>query len=387
MHENRKSARGRMLAIVALLLAVLACNLPTGGTPSPTPIATEAEVGGVTPSATSEAPSTEEETAPPEEVTTEAGCTLNGAYVADVTVPDNTEFLPGESFVKTWRLRNTGTCDWEPGTSLVFISGDQMGGPASVPVAAAAPGSTTDVSVNLVAPSTPGTYKGNWQLQAPDGTRFGSAVYVQIVVVEPVTETPTPTSTPTPTATLTVTPTVGPCVDPDPDLEPILTHAESQGLDLGCPTEEAFAVYGALQEFWANVDNVNPHFHYRSLMIWRSDNKEIYVLGGEDTDASEGTLSEYTDFWEEGMPEVHPDCAGMTPPTGYQLPIRGFGKVWCEAELWDRVGWPSEHEEAATLLIQPTEFGLLIRVTTATKGYLLALDYRAVRGVTMMVGP
>jgi hypothetical protein len=31
------------------------------------------------------------------------------AFVTDVTVPDNTAYLPGASFNKTWRLRNTGT--------------------------------------------------------------------------------------------------------------------------------------------------------------------------------------------------------------------------------------------------------------------------------------
>ena len=30
-------------------------------------------------------------------------------FVADVTVPDGTDFTPGETFVKTWQLRNAGT--------------------------------------------------------------------------------------------------------------------------------------------------------------------------------------------------------------------------------------------------------------------------------------
>ncbi len=376
MHRDRGSARGWAFAGGALLLAALACSFPVRRAPTPTISLEAAE--GITPSVPSGTPQT---VTPAVEVTTEAGCTLNGAYVADVTVPDNTPFPPGEAFVKTWRLRNTGTCAWEAGTALVFISGSSMGGPTAVPVAAAAPGTTTDVSVNLVAPPAPGTYRGNWQLQAPDGTRFGSVVYVQIVVVEPVTETPTSTSTPT------RTPTPGFCVGPDPILGPIFTYAGSQGLNLGCPTGAAFSVYGAFQEFWANVDNPNPHLHFRSLMIWRGDEREIYVLDGEDTDASRGNFLAYTDFWEEGMPEVHPDCAGTAPPAGYQLPIRGFGKVWCENRLWEWVGWPAEHETEATLLIQPTEYGLLMRATTTHVGYLLALDYRAMRGVTTMVAP
>ena len=34
-------------------------------------------------------------------------CTNDAAFVADVTVPDNTVVLPGTRFTKTWRFRNT----------------------------------------------------------------------------------------------------------------------------------------------------------------------------------------------------------------------------------------------------------------------------------------
>jgi len=172
-------------------------------------------------------------------------------------------------------------------------------------------------------------------------------------------------------------------VDPDPVLAPILDHAEALGYDLGCPTTPAFTIPGALQEFWAP----NPHTHFRSLMIWRSDNKEIYVIVGQDMNASEGMLLAYTDTWAEGQPDVHPDCAGMTPPAGYQLPIRGFGKVWCVNELEGQVGWPAGPETAAILLVQPMQTGLLLKVSLPTQGYLVALDYRAVWAVTMMTSP
>jgi hypothetical protein len=78
----------------------------------------------------------------------------------------------------------------------------------------------------------------------------------------------------------------------------------------------------------------------------------------------------------------------MTPPTGYELPIRGFGKVWCENELWDLVGWPSEHESGVTLLVQPMQYGLLLKVSGPIPiGYLVAMDYRAVWAVTRMTSP
>jgi hypothetical protein len=372
-----------LMAVATLVLAALACGPPEEGT-TEVPTATPQDTGEVTPSPTSPA-----QTSPPSPTETPVpdipgpgGCTLNAAYVADVTVPDNTQMSPGESFNKTWRVRNTGTCDWEAGTVLVFSSGDRMGGPNSVPAGAIAPNATIDVSVNLTAPGTPGTYRGNWQLEAPDGTRFGLILYVQIVVPAPATATPSPTQEPS--ATPSVPPTESGCVAVDPALAPILQHAQNVGYDIGCPVTAAFETWGALQEFWANVDHVSPHMHFRSLMIWREDNREIYVIDGVDTNASAGMLMAYSDTWAEGDPEVHPDCAGMTVPTGYQLPIRGFGKVWCVNDLVDLVGWPGQSEEGATMLVQPTQTGLLLRMP-AGLGYLLALDYRAVYAVTTFI--
>jgi len=380
---NTRKNHALLLASVALLLAALACNLPARATPtteiSPTPTAPQAGEASPTPPPPPAATDT-----PVPDVPAPGGCTLNARYVADVTVPDDTAFAPGEAFTKVWRVRNSGTCTWETGTQLVFVSGEPMGGPAAVDVPAVAPGSETDIGVGLVAPATPGTHRGNWQLRAPDDTHFGSIIYVKIVVLAPATATPTPTRTPTPTAT----PTTSPCVDPDPVLQPILDHVEGLGYDLGCPTAPASTIPGALQEFWANVDDTNPHVHFRSLIVWRSDNREIYVIDGEDTEASTGMLLAYTDTWEESQPEVHPDCAGMTVPTGYQLPVRGFGKIWCVNDLWDPVGWPSEYEAAVTLLVQPMQTGLLLKVAgPVPTGYLVALDYRAVRGWTMTTTP
>ena len=145
------------------------------------------------------------------DVTAEGGCSLNASFVEDVTVPDGTEMAPGESFAKTWRIRNSGSCEWRD-FQLVFVGGDQMSGEATVDVPALAAGSTIDVSVNLVAPDAPGTYRGNWRMQTDEGTLFGSRFYVEIVVPEPATDTPTPTDEPTPTFTPTPTEDSGPLI-------------------------------------------------------------------------------------------------------------------------------------------------------------------------------
>ena len=151
---------------------------------------------------------------PVPDVMEESGCTLNASYVADVTIPDNTELQPGVSFVKTWRIRNSGTCDWGSGFQLVFVGGSQLGAPPSVAVPATASGSTADVSVQMVAPTAPGTYKSNWRVRSDGGQVFGSTIYALIVVPAPVTATPEATSTPEPTPTDTPEPTETPPAAP-----------------------------------------------------------------------------------------------------------------------------------------------------------------------------
>ena len=127
-------------------------------------------------------------------------CIDEATFVRDVTIPDNTHLSPGQHFVKTWRLRNSGTCTWSTDYALVFAGGDSMDGPAFVSLpGTVAPGNTVDLSVNLVAPTSSETYKGNWQLRNADGVLFGTddqanpGMWVQIVVG--------PTATPTPVIT------------------------------------------------------------------------------------------------------------------------------------------------------------------------------------------
>ncbi|MBL8050207.1 MAG: hypothetical protein JNM46_03215 [Anaerolineales bacterium] len=111
------------------------------------------------------------------------------SFVKDVTIPDGTTLLPGETFTKVWRLKNRGTCTWTPDYTLVFSSGSQMGGTTAIRLPAyVAPGQTIDISVTLTAPSTNGSYTGYWMLRNPSGALFGTgdkaniAFYVDIKV-------------------------------------------------------------------------------------------------------------------------------------------------------------------------------------------------------------
>jgi len=98
-------------------------------------------------------------------------------FLGDVTVPDGTVYAPGETFTKTWKLRNVGSCTWTTDYSLVFSTGDQMGSPVSINLpTSVGPREEIDLSVDLVAPTTPGSYRGNWLLKNTSGELFGIGI-------------------------------------------------------------------------------------------------------------------------------------------------------------------------------------------------------------------
>jgi RHS repeat-associated protein len=112
------------------------------------------------------------------------------AFIADVTIPDNTQVVAGSTFIKTWRLKNTGTSSWN-GYTAVFVSSPSNGlssinlsatGATSITAPSGGPGQTVDLSTQMRAPS-PGTYYSYWQLRNSSGVSFGVQFYVKIRVV------------------------------------------------------------------------------------------------------------------------------------------------------------------------------------------------------------
>jgi hypothetical protein len=97
-------------------------------------------------------------------------------FVADVTVPDGTAFGPNEGFIKTWRVRNAGTCDWA-GYRAVFADGDSMGA-VDGPLPDTPAGQEVQVSIEMTSPDRPGDYRGDWQVRSPDGANLGTLTCV-----------------------------------------------------------------------------------------------------------------------------------------------------------------------------------------------------------------
>jgi hypothetical protein len=100
----------------------------------------------------------------------------------DVNVPDNTEMQLGQDFVKTWRVRNNGSCTWGAGYGLVFSYGDRLSGVPEPFTGVVAPGQEVEVSVNFTAPTAAGVYVSGWQMANASGTPFPRVFYVKIVV-------------------------------------------------------------------------------------------------------------------------------------------------------------------------------------------------------------
>ena len=110
-------------------------------------------------------------------------------FVSDVNYADGSSVAPGLAFKKTWKLKNIGTCTWSTSYTVYYVSGEKMGTVLSVAIpAVTVPGSTVEVSVDMVAPTTAGTYQGNWQLKNAAGVAFGiganatGVFWVKIVV-------------------------------------------------------------------------------------------------------------------------------------------------------------------------------------------------------------
>jgi hypothetical protein len=121
-------------------------------------------------------------------------------YVSQ-SVADDSKLYSGQQFTLTWKIKNVGTSTWTTAYLLRYYSGAQMGGASSTNFPKEVkPNDTVDLSINLTAPQTTGTYMGNWVLTNADGVNF-FPVYIQIVVGNP----PTATITVVPSATTAAT--------------------------------------------------------------------------------------------------------------------------------------------------------------------------------------
>lgn len=194
--------------ILFILMALSACALPNPapventeatatpvvntGLPTETPIAlSPTSTAAITAAVTL----TAAPTLTPTIVSSSGACINSAEFISDVSIPDGSSLTPDTDFVKTWRVKNTGTCIWDQRYSLVFTDGtlfssyDRLALPFVV-----APGQSIDLSLDMTSPIYPGAYESDWKFQAPNGSKFGvgkkdSPLWVKIVIAFPDTTT------------------------------------------------------------------------------------------------------------------------------------------------------------------------------------------------------
>ncbi len=124
---------------------------------------------------------------------------IDAAQASGFTPSIDLDNVPvGATFHAAWTFTNSGQTVWNGGYRLAytlephpetaeseraplnsqtaFAIGD-LGAPAQVK-----PGQTVRLTLALTVPQNPGTYATNWQLQAPDGRRFGPIRWLRAVV-------------------------------------------------------------------------------------------------------------------------------------------------------------------------------------------------------------
>ena len=170
-------------ALVQTIQALSTQNAVLASTDTPSPTDTPTSTATETPAVTSVPTQTNTPTAAPV-----SDCNI-ATLVSDVTIPAGTVLNGGSSFVKTWKILNAGTCTWNTSYQLIYTSGTSLSSSTAVNLPnSVAPGNTVNVSVNMVAPTTLGTYLGYWEFRSDLGAVFGVGVNrnvpisVQIVV-------------------------------------------------------------------------------------------------------------------------------------------------------------------------------------------------------------
>jgi hypothetical protein len=103
-------------------------------------------------------------------------CSNSADFVRDITIPDGTRLLPGQYFTKIWLVKNTGTCTWKETYSITNFSGESMGmNSPQLLRRITNPGELVEITLDLVAPNTEGTYQGYWILKDENGVSFKSS--------------------------------------------------------------------------------------------------------------------------------------------------------------------------------------------------------------------
>lgn len=109
------------------------------------------------------------------------GCN-NSAFVRDVNYPSGTTVSAGEEFTKTWKVENTGSCEWQYNYGMAVVNDKDFDSSWNHLGRNVKPGEWGEVSVIVTAPDNNGTYTGSWRMADAGGNAFGATLTLTIVV-------------------------------------------------------------------------------------------------------------------------------------------------------------------------------------------------------------
>ena len=209
--------------------------------------------------------------------------------------------------------------------------------------------SSTDVTATVTSssPAIATTSKSTEATPTTSPTENVSAVQLTSTPAATLPPTTRPTSTPArPTST---SPPACPAV--------IGTFAgvwQQHQSRLGCARSGVYSTWTALENFEGGQ------------MLWREDTDEIWVL------YQNGTWQAHNNTWHEGDPTYAcpESAASQSPPT----PIRGFGKVWCQSGVRNRLGNAIDAERGFDSLIQDFNNGTLLKTDDGSV-YVMYTDF------------
>ena len=98
---------------------------------------------------------------------------INEAELVSETYKDGYSLKSRVPFIKSWVVKNIGTCVWNSNYKLVFESGSQMNGPDSINfLETIEPGEEIELKLNLTSPDEIGFVIGNWSISTDKGDSF-----------------------------------------------------------------------------------------------------------------------------------------------------------------------------------------------------------------------
>ncbi len=353
-----------LLAISVLGIALMACSTQAAGIPvsGVDAIGTAAaqtvavQLGTILPGSTTGASTPATPAAAPTSTSPGAASPTpicDQAMFISETVPDGTTFPPGATFTKSWRLKNTGECTWTTSYAIVFDSGNALDAPSSVPLSGSVtPGQEVDLSANMKAPSTPGTYTGYWRLRNASGVLFGLGAsngnfWVKIKVLAP---TPTATSSGGPVLHIPIGPI-------HPPLGPILILPSTQQVYLSGTIIHAGSVGDATVECPSGSVVTSGGFAAGTHMIvyTQLQSGNGWQVYAKNNDSSDGPITVYavclsntsgTTSFQLGSTSVGVSSVGQataTCPSGSVVTGGGFASsadnLWVYNSSLNGNGW------------------------------------------------